>query len=107
MAEFNIINSGYLDFKTKNQYKKVFNSIYKNLRSSYKLDYNGLEHSSLINELASSIKLGKTEESLGNLKLLMEAYSNDLNNKDIKTPKDILDTLNNIIVEKPSYVIIA
>ena len=102
LAELNIINSGYLDFQTKDGYKKVFDSIYENLGKEYKVDYADSKNSALIEQLISTIKLGKPEDSITNLQLLLEAHSNDIKSLEAKTNrKDDLSRIFNIINEEP------
>ncbi|GAB1045664.1 MAG: hypothetical protein SPiBPW_40360 [Shewanella algae] len=66
LAELNIINSGYLDFETKESYKKVFDKIYNDIRDDYKFDFEGVRNPALIEQVVSSIKAGNSEESLAN-----------------------------------------
>lgn len=102
LAELNIINSGYLDFKTKDGYKKVFDAIYVNLGKEYNVDYSNSKNAVLIEQLISTIKLGNPEESITNLQLLLEAHSNDIKSLEAKTNrKDDLYRIFNIINEEP------
>jgi len=106
IAELNIINSGYLDFQTKNGYKKVFDSIYDAMRKEYKVDYIDNKNSVLIDQLISSIKVGNSEESISSLQLLVEAYSVEINELELKANrKSDLDRLSDLISDKPLFVL--
>jgi type II secretory pathway pseudopilin PulG len=106
IAELNIINSGYLDFKTKDGYKKVFDSIYSAMRKEYKVNYIDQKNSALIDQLISSIKVGNSEDSISNLQLLVEAYSADIKELEVKSNrKSDLDRLSDLINNKPLYIV--
>lgn len=106
ISELNIINSGYLDFQTKDGYKKVFDSIYESLGKEYEVDYSSTKNSALIEQLISSIKVGNPEDSIANLQLLLEAQSKDLKvlESKSKSNEDLL-RLFNIINEEPLMII--
>jgi hypothetical protein len=108
LAELNILNSGYLDFKTKEEFKKVFDSIYKNVRNEYKINHTDVKHAALIEDVVSSIKLGKMEESVGNLQLLVEAYSSDIKTLEAKQRKtELFKILYKSFGEKPmSFIVV-
>jgi len=107
LAELNIINSGYLDFQTKDGYKKVFDTIYEGLGREYKVDYSDSKNSALIEQLISSIKVGNSEDSIANLQLLLEAYSSDIKKLEAKSEsKEGLSIFFNLIDEKPQMFII-
>lgn len=106
IAELNIINSGYLDFATKESYKKVFDTIYDNVRKDYKVDFNDVRSPALIEQVVSSIKTGSSEESLANLKLLIEAYSSDINELEVRSnKKSDLKRISDLITNKPLFIV--
>lgn len=76
-AEFNIINSAYLEFDKKNEYKKVFDQIYSQMSFDGLDGYEGL-HLNVANELAKSIRSGDTQTAITTLNSLL-----DLLNKDV------------------------
>jgi hypothetical protein len=76
-SEFNIINSAYLEFAKKNEYKKVFDSIYSQMSFDGLDGYEGL-HLNVANELAKSIRSGDTQTAITTLNSLL-----DLLNKDV------------------------
>lgn len=102
LAELNIINSGYLDFKTKDSYKEVFDSIYSNLGKEYKVDYSDTKNSALIEQLITSIKVGNPEEAVTHLQQLLEAHSGDLKSLEQQAQrKSDLERFFMIINEEP------
>jgi hypothetical protein len=107
LAELNIINSGYLDFKTKESYKKVFDNIFSNLGKEYKVDYVDTKNSALIEQLITSIKVGNPEDAISNLQLLLEAHSSELKvlEPQVKNKSDG-DRLFTFINEEPMVIII-
>lgn len=106
VAELNIINSGYLDFTTKESYKEVFDTIYDDVRKDYKVDFNDVRNPALIEQVVSSIKTGNSEESLANLKLLIEAYSSDINELEVKSnKKSDLKRISDLITNEPLFIV--
>ncbi len=81
-AEFNIINSAYLEFDKKNEYKKVFDQIYSQMSFDGLDGYEGL-HLNVANELAKSIRSGDTQTAITTLNSLL-----DLLNKDVIEAKE-------------------
>jgi len=65
-AEFNIINSSYLEFEKKNEYKKVFDEIYS------KMSFDGLDgysevHENLENKKGKYMRRGDSETEITTL----------------------------------------
>ncbi|WP_139835208.1 hypothetical protein [Aeromonas hydrophila] len=81
-AEFNIINSDYLEFNKKNEYKKIFDNIYSQMNFDGLDGYDGL-HANVANELAKSIRGGDSQTAITTLNSLL-----DLLNKDITEAKE-------------------
>ena len=54
-AELNILDSRYLDFDSKQTYKKVFDNIYREIGQSTKMDYDG-RHLGLVDDLVANLK---------------------------------------------------
>jgi hypothetical protein len=76
-AEFNIINSSYLEFEKKNEYKKVFDSIYSKMSFDGLKDYAGA-HENVANELAKSIRSGDHETAITALNSLLDLFNQDV-----------------------------
>jgi len=87
-AEFNILNTRYLDFKQKDQYKTVFDQLYKDLGSREFAPYKEGPHADLLNDLASAIQQGKTTEAIEKLNRVASAFRSDLT-KEPAVPKSI------------------
>lgn len=77
-AEFNILDTRYLDFKQKDQYKVVFDQLYKDLGSRQFSPYKDAPHADLLNDLAASIEQSKTTEALEKLNRVASAFQSDL-----------------------------
>jgi len=76
-AEFNIINSSYLEFEKKNEYKKVFDEIYSNMSFDGLDGYSGV-HENVANELAKSIRSGDHETAITALNSLLDLFNQDI-----------------------------
>lgn len=76
-AEFNIINSSYLEFEKKNEYKKVFDEIYSNMSFDGLDGYTGV-HENVANELAKSIRSGDSETAITTLNSLLDLFNRDI-----------------------------
>ncbi len=89
-AEFNILNTRYLDFKQKDKYKNVFDDLYKDLRSNQFTTFkNDVPHADLLNDLAKSIQEAKAGEALGKLAAVVESYRSDLSRAESNKPKKL------------------
>jgi len=76
-AEFNILNSRYLDFEKKEKYKTVFNTIYKELPQVSTLRYDG-RHADLVNDLVSSLQAGQSQDTETKLNRVLQAFNSDI-----------------------------
>ena len=103
-AEFNIINSQYLDLAQKDKYKKSFDDLYKDLSAYNKFEYEG-RHSSLVQELTESMNNGSNEEQMTNLGRLLEAFNQDYveSQKISKEPKSILFVIDSLGDKLPLF----
>lgn len=72
-AEYNILNSRYLDFKQKETYKAIFNQWYKEMILADYSPFKEIPDADLLNKLARDIQQGNTE---GSLKLLIQYVEN-------------------------------
>jgi hypothetical protein len=101
-AEFNILNTRYLDFKQKDQYKVVFDQLYKDLGSRQFSPFKGAPHADLLNDLATSIEQSKTTEALEKLNRVADAYQSDLTKEQTiaKKAKPL-----RLLLENPFWVI--
>ena len=61
-AEYNILNSRYLDFKQKETYKAIFDQWYKEMIPAEYSPFKENPHADLLNELARNIQ-GETQKS--------------------------------------------
>ncbi|NRF17544.1 hypothetical protein [Vibrio coralliilyticus] len=91
-AEFNIINSAYLEFDKKNEYKKIFDNIYSQLSFDGLEGYDGL-HANVANELAKSIKSGDTQTSITTLNSLLDLLNKDVSDAKKENSPELLSIL--------------
>lgn len=102
-AEYNILNSRYLDFKQKDEYKVVFDEFYKSISPKDYSLYKDIPHAELLNQVAKNIREGNTKTSLDNLNQFVEKYIADLAEIERKsTPKT---SFFKALLEKPTFVI--
>ncbi|MGL0932103.1 hypothetical protein ACSTEA_01725 [Vibrio vulnificus] len=76
-AEFNIINSSYLDFDKKEKYKETFDTIYSTIRFGGLENYVG-KHENVANELAKAIRSGDNEVAITTLNSLLDLFNKDI-----------------------------
>ena len=76
-AEFNILNTRYLDFGQKEKYNTVFDQLYKGMAPVQPTEYSG-QNADLLNELARNIRDGKTPDALANLDSVAKAFQSSL-----------------------------
>jgi hypothetical protein len=100
-AEFNILNTRYLDFKQKDQYKAVFDELYKDLGSRQFAPFKEGQHADLLNDLAASIEQGKTTEALEKLNRVVGAYQSDIAKVSPQKRVDFFE----LIFENPVWLI--
>jgi len=77
-AEYNILNSRYLDFDQKENFKSVFDKLYMEMVSEEYSPFKDVPHTQLLNKLARSIQQGKSEESLSLLSQYVERSVSEL-----------------------------
>jgi len=101
-AEFNIINSQYLDFTQKDKFKKSFDQIYSELSVYKGFDYNG-QHSNLVKDLMESLQNGNNEDQKTKLARVLDAFNQDLISLEVKSqkPKSISVVLNSLTSKLP------
>lgn len=106
-AEYNILRSQYLDFEKKEQYKKIFDTIYSHMYRSHLAEYTG-NFSNSVNELYASIQLGTTSETLEKLNKVLTDFNSQIDElqsiKSIKS-QSILESMAKVIIEKPQFFI--
>ncbi|EGR3456771.1 hypothetical protein DMK83_25900 [Vibrio parahaemolyticus] len=104
-AEFNIINSQYLDLAQKEKYKKSFDELYKDLSVYSNFEYEG-RHSSLVQALTDSMNNGSNEEQMTNLARLLEAFNQDYVEIEETTrePKSILLIVKSLSDQLPLFL---
>ena len=73
-AEFNILNTRYLDFAKKNQFKSTFDQLYASLAPGDFTPVENVPHAALLNELAIAIQEGKPTEALQKVSQLVAEY---------------------------------
>jgi hypothetical protein len=72
-AEYNILNSRYLDFKQKENYEAIFDQWYKEMIPAGYSPFEEIPHADVLNKLAQDIQEGNIE---GSLKLLNQYVEN-------------------------------
>ena len=77
-AEFNILDSRYLDFATKQKYKAVFDDLYTDYGSRGFTPLAKGPYADLVNELAKSVQEGRTTEALEQIRRIVDSYQQDL-----------------------------
>jgi hypothetical protein len=75
-AEFNILNTRYLEFGQKRKYKVKFALIYQ--QATRVQEFKDVRHSEILNKLAQSIQEGKTSDALRQLVQVVENYQTDM-----------------------------
>ena len=105
-AEFNILNSSYLEFDKKESYKKVFDEIYGKI-SVEDIDYKG-RHENLAKELAKSIQQGDTKSAMANLISLLDLFNKDIDQvKSLRTTSPLFERITEIINYKFLIILIS
>lgn len=106
-AEFNILNSRYLDFERKQKYKIVFNEQYSKYGAREFEAVKEGPYADLINELAKYVQEGKTSEALEQIKRISDSYQKDIQEIEIRTLKrsELEDVLRRL-VERPEFLAI-
>lgn len=104
-AEFNIINSQYLDLAQKNKYKKSFDALYQDLSVHSNFKYEG-RHSGLVQALTESMNNGSNEEQITNLARLLEAFNQDYVEieKSSRNPKSIFLIVESLNDKIPLFI---
>lgn len=106
-AEFNILNSKYLDFLKKNIYKTIFDSLYLNLSSGDFTPFTDSHYNDQMNQLAKSIQEGKTKEALENLRHLSTAVNNDFGKiKEAESNQLLITAFFKKISSEPFFILI-
>lgn len=103
-AEFNIVNSQYLDFERKEAFKLVFDQIYNEIATPT-LDYQG-RHVNIVDDLVDSIQKGKSSEAISKLRRVLEAFNSEMDAlaDSQKVDRPLAGALSSLI-EKP-YVLL-
>ncbi|MGF1718172.1 hypothetical protein L4D08_25250 [Photobacterium chitinilyticum] len=83
-AEFNIINSSYLEFKKKDKYKQTFDKIYATISFGGLDNYSG-KHENVANELAKAIRSGDNEVAITALGSLLDLFNKDIEDAESKS----------------------
>ena len=80
-AEYNILNSRYLDFAKKEQYETSFKEFYKETGGPEFAVYDdAVPNAGILNELAAHIQEGQSSEALQKLQVLVDNYQTELAN---------------------------
>lgn len=77
-AEYNIIYTRYLDFKQKEEYKAIFDQLYKDMIPVEYSAFKDILYAELLNRLAQNIQEGNIEESMKLLNEYVERLSTEL-----------------------------
>ena len=104
-AEFNIINSKYLDYNQKKKYKEYFDSIYSDINSLQLNIYKDIPNADLINELSKNIQDGKSSEALKTLNRLVDSYNSQISKYSIADSKSKYSKMLNFISTDLSFVL--
>jgi preprotein translocase subunit YajC len=77
-AEYNILNSRYLDFNKKGEYKLIFDTIYQTIIPIDSTKFSSFKYASLLNEIADKIESQQKKEAIELLVRLSQSYESDI-----------------------------
>lgn len=104
-AEFNILNSRYLGFDSKEAYKSVFDSIYVKIAQNTTITYDG-RHPNLVSDLIASLQKGRTEDITLKLNRLLEAFNADIEELEVRsTPAKTLFSFAETLQQSPVSIL--
>ncbi len=103
-AEYNIINSRYLDFKKKEEYKAGFDELYKEIIPVEFAPFKDIAQAELLNKLAKNIQERNPEESLNLLSEYVDKVNIERSNLEKKSVAEI--SLFEALFQKPTFYIL-